>query len=418
MFKKRSKKGLSHVDWAMSLGIFLLYLAWFFIFVKPLFAPAESMDVLLDILDDGVRDTLFLDIERVKVYVPASLDNHYEPIVIPYLYDWTVSDITHSADYFEIDDSKMFFLGNLSNSSMFSMFHPHEALYLTPRMPVIANEYRARFGDFSAHFNEYLLDYAFYNGDLSLRGFTVEVDEVEIDEIGSFDNRTIMAKYQRAGDYINLSSYVFSENSKIYSYITPADYRNHSVRIEFTTYNYTYYYFDSLDSGEIRYSIGPNCAYHEADFLDLYGPGSGLLITFDREITMRLCSNETNPYVMLEFDVYTGEETSFNIIFHDGDADDVLDYPLEPIVGVEETLRTVSSDKVAYYRNRDYDYLKQVFGYPKDRDFNVSVSSDVVSASYGLPQPDIADVYAKRIEGVILDKDYRPERALITLTVW
>ncbi|MBW2997793.1 hypothetical protein KY349_05630, partial [Candidatus Woesearchaeota archaeon] len=119
MFKKRSKKALSHVDWAMSLAIFLLYLAWFFIFVNPLFTPSENIDVLLDILQDGVEDNLYQDIERVKVFAPGDITGEYEPIIIPYDYDWSESRIALSADYFVIDQEKMFFLGNLSATNQF-----------------------------------------------------------------------------------------------------------------------------------------------------------------------------------------------------------------------------------------------------------------------------------------------------------
>lgn len=418
LFKKRSKKGLSHVDWAMSLAIFLLYLAWFFIFVKPLFYPTHSMDVLLDILDDGVEGALFQDVERVRIMVADDTGSDHEPVIIPFDYDWSTNEIAHSADHFVIDEGKLFFIANLSNTSMFSMLYPHKALKLTPLFPIIANEERVWMGDFIAHFDEHLLERVEFRNDPRLLWFSVEVDGNELDTDGEFTNSTLFAKYKREDDLVNLSSYVMSENSNIYSYLTPADFRNHSVVIEFGAYNYTYFYLSPADRGEIRYSIGVPCKYYTSDFLDLYDAGSGMLVTFDRDITFRLCANETNPSVRVEFDTYVGREENFNIYFHDGGADSVLDYPVEPVVGVTETLRTVSSKQVSLMKNRDYDYLKQVFGYPEDRDFNITVSSSVVSASYGIPQPDIADVYARKMEGVMLDERFEPVRALIMMNVW
>ncbi|MBU2561636.1 MAG: hypothetical protein KKD17_05015 [Nanoarchaeota archaeon] len=418
MFKKRSKKGLSHVDWAMSLAIFLLYLAWFFIFVKPMFAPSQSMDVLLDVLDDGVRDALFQDISRVKVFVPGNIPSDYEPIIIPFTQDWPASDIAHSADRFVIDSGKMFFLANLSNTSMFRIYYPHKAIRMTALFPMVADEERARFESFTAYFDEGLLDRISFRDEPRLSGFSVEVDETDIDGEGSFENSTLLAKYVRAGDYVNMTSYFISENSRLYSYVSSADFRNHSVAVEFSTYNYTYFYFNPMSRGEVRYGIGPSCKYYESDFLDLYDSDSGLLVTFGRSISFRLCANETNARVRLEFDLTAGQEDSLAIMLHSGGFSEVDGYPLHPVVGVTETLRTVSAKQVSLMRNRDYSYLKQVFRYPKDRDFNVTVSSDVVSASYGIPQPEAEDIYARKIDGVIIDDFYEPKRALITLTVW
>lgn len=418
MFKKRSKKGLSHVDWAMSLAIFLLYLAWFFIFVKPLFGPSQNMDVLLNILQDGFEGEVFQDVGRIRVFVPGSIRNDYEPIIIPFDQSWPVAQMAHSADYFELDSNKMFFLANLSNSTTFSIYYPHKALRSRTVWPVIADEEQASSGFFSAYFTDYMLDRAFFDSEQRLSGFSVEVDETELDDAGSFFNSTFLAKYQRSGDSINLTSYLFTDNSRIYSYMIPSDRRNHSVMIDFAAYNYTNFYIDPISNGEIRYGIGPNCRYYTTDFLDLYGPSSGLLVTFSRNISMRLCANETTPTVRLEFDSYVGREDNFNIIFHDGNFNDVREYPLQPIVGVTETMRTLSAKQVSLLKNRDYDYLKQLFNYPKDRQFNVTVSSDVVAANYGIPLPDIEDIYARKIEGVIIDDTYQPRRALITMTVW
>jgi hypothetical protein len=418
LFKKRSKKAISHVDWAMSLAVFLLYLAWFFVFVKPIFSPSQNMDVLLDILDDGVTDNIFQDVERIQVYVPGDFDSEYEPLAISFSEDWSSSQITHTADYFEIDDGKMFFLANLSDTKKFKMYHPHSALEFSSLRPVNADEERARFESFSAHFDEYLLDTVYFLGETRLFDFSVEIDENEIDDNGEFDNMTLVAEYKRVGDYVNLSSYVFAENSRIYTYIKPTDYRNHSVVMDLTVYNYTYFYLDALSSGEMSYSIGPSCRYYTSDFLDLYDDNSGFLITFGRNISFRLCSNETNALVRLEFDLEAGEEDNMNIILHTGDAESVIGYPPEPIVGVTETLSTVSAEEVSLLKNRNYDYLKQLFHYPKARDFNITVTSDVVSASYGIEQPFVEDIYARKLEGVILDENYEHERVYITLTVW
>ena len=418
LFKKRSKKALSHVDWAMSLAVFLLYLAWFFILVKPVFDPSQNLDVLLDVLEDGVEDYVQQDVERVQVYVPGDFENEYEPIMIPFDYGWDTSDIALTADYFVVDEGKMFFLGNLSETDRFMIYYPHDALVSRPVSAVFADEDSARSGSFTANFDDYLVESVYFMGEERLSDFAVEVDGTEIDDEGIFEESTLLAKYKRTGDYINLSSYVFAENSILQSYISSVDHRNHSVQVDIAVYNYTYFYFDPVDKGDVDYGISPSCRYYNGDFLDLYDSSSGLLITFGRNITFRLCSNETNVLVRLEFDISAGDEDELVMMFHEGGVDSVLDYPVRPIVGVTEVLNTISSSKVAMLNNRNYDYLKQLFNYPDARDFNVTITSDVVSATCGTAQPLVEDVYARNLEGFVLDDSYGQERVNMVLTVW
>jgi hypothetical protein len=418
MFKKGSKKALSQVDWAMSLGIFLLYLAWFFIVVKPLLTPSDNLNVLLDVLDSGVRENFFQDISRIRIFVPGSAGTDVEPIIIPFSEPWKESLIANSADYFVVDDGRMFFLANLSAARTFTLYHPLDALEFTAPRVIHADEERVSSGDFSAGFAGYLLDTVRFMDEERVMGFNMEVDDTALEERGSFRNMSFMAAYRNTGDYLNISQYVFADSSRVYFYITPGDRRNHSVVLEFVTFNYTSFYFDRLGMGDVSYGIAPNCRYYHSDFLDLYGDGTGLLLAAGENTTIRMCSNETNVRLRLEFDANAGETQSFMLMFHEGDVDDVLEYPVEPVVGVTESLDVVSQGQVSLLRNRNYNYLKQVFGYPKQRDFNITVESDVIDASFGISPPEFKDVYARRIEGVMIDNSYNPNRVVITLNVW
>ncbi|MBW2964377.1 hypothetical protein KY363_02860 [Candidatus Woesearchaeota archaeon] len=418
MFKKRSKKGLSHVDWAMSLAIFLLYLAWFFIFVRPILAPSHSADVLLDILDSGVRETIYQDTSRLKIFVNSTDPSDYEPVIIPFRHSWAEHDIAHTADYFALDNGMMFFLANLSNTSIFQIYYPLDALVRGPPRFLDANYARARSGSFSAHFEDYLLDRVFFMDEQRLRDFSVDVDDTVFSGPGSYTNWTFMGKYQVDGDFVNLSAYVFADNPRVYSFLQSADFRNHSVIMEFTLYNYTDFYVGPMSNGALQYRIMEDCRWYDSDFIDLYGDGSGVAVITDRNVSMRLCTNETDVRLHLEFDVLVGDPAEIHIFAHDGSADDVNHYPLKPVVGVTETVHSISARQVALLNNRDYDYLKQVFGYPRVNNFNIRIDSGVASATAGISPPEIQDVYARKIDGFILDEFYRPQPVNVTLTVW
>ncbi|NQU78435.1 hypothetical protein HQ545_01575 [Candidatus Woesearchaeota archaeon] len=412
MFKKRSKKAISHVDWAMSLGIFLLYLAWFFIFVKPLLFPSESMGVLLDIIEDGVENTIFEDLERVRVSVQG--DNEHEPIIIPFSHDWQGS-ISNTAGRFVIDEGRMFFLANLSQESNFDIYHPHDALVLSVPPVVIADEERAVSGVFSAFFKGGLIDRIIYDGVTRITEFSVEVDGNLFDGEGVFNNMDFMAKYAAEDENTNISSYVYANNHRVDMFFTSRDSEMHSMAIELSTFNYTSYHVNPSAEGDIDYGLRSSCRYYESDIIDLYDSGSSLMLRFSSNATFRLCTNESDAIVGIEFDLAPDVDDRLTIIMGEGSYDsEVLP---SPVVGVTETLRTVSSDKLSNLKNREYGYLKTLLRYPSARDFNITVRGGI-SASYGVPVSDSVNVYARRIEGIVIDEYHLPERVSITMSVW
>lgn len=75
--KKFSKKGASHVDWAISMGIFLIYLFTLFVLIKPGAKPVYTQETLLSIVEEKFEENTTwvvkktpLFIRKCKSYVP------------------------------------------------------------------------------------------------------------------------------------------------------------------------------------------------------------------------------------------------------------------------------------------------------------------------------------------------------------
>lgn len=58
------KKGASHVDWAISMGIFLVFLLLTIIFLRPGTEPIYKGDTLLGIVEKGLKDDTYYTIEK------------------------------------------------------------------------------------------------------------------------------------------------------------------------------------------------------------------------------------------------------------------------------------------------------------------------------------------------------------------
>src|SRR3989344_9079806 len=62
-----SKKGIAHLDWMISMALFLLFLLSIFVFFKPGAEPAYHRDYLTSIIEDKIRDATYYSIERIPI---------------------------------------------------------------------------------------------------------------------------------------------------------------------------------------------------------------------------------------------------------------------------------------------------------------------------------------------------------------
>ncbi len=63
------KKGTTHVDWAISIGIFLIYVLGLFIFLKPGLEPVYKNEILEEIVDGNFFEEVNLIVERKPLYI-------------------------------------------------------------------------------------------------------------------------------------------------------------------------------------------------------------------------------------------------------------------------------------------------------------------------------------------------------------
>jgi len=67
------KKGLTHIDWAMSIGLFILYLVIIFILFKPGIKEEYTSDFLSSIVQQGITDDSYLKIEKTPIFIEPNI---------------------------------------------------------------------------------------------------------------------------------------------------------------------------------------------------------------------------------------------------------------------------------------------------------------------------------------------------------
>ena len=61
-----NKRGDSQIDWVISLGIFILYLAWFFLLIRPYMVQEETPNMVSLVKENFEKDA-FWTVEKVPI---------------------------------------------------------------------------------------------------------------------------------------------------------------------------------------------------------------------------------------------------------------------------------------------------------------------------------------------------------------
>jgi len=64
-----NKKGLSHVDWVISMGMFILYVMFMLLFIKPGVTSMFKDENLVGIVENNLFEEGYVSIEKIPVYV-------------------------------------------------------------------------------------------------------------------------------------------------------------------------------------------------------------------------------------------------------------------------------------------------------------------------------------------------------------
>ena len=63
------KRGVSHVDWVISMGIFILYVVALFIFLRPGVTVEHKPQALLDLMEEEVKNEIVINVKETPLHV-------------------------------------------------------------------------------------------------------------------------------------------------------------------------------------------------------------------------------------------------------------------------------------------------------------------------------------------------------------
>ena len=107
------KKGASQIDWAISMGVFLIFMTIFIILIHPVFYPETAQSSLIDQLTKKFTDVnepnhAVWKVNKLPLYVQNIL-NEMRAVALELPYSWSTENTSFIDNrQFMIDESKIF----------------------------------------------------------------------------------------------------------------------------------------------------------------------------------------------------------------------------------------------------------------------------------------------------------------------
>ncbi len=393
------KRGFSQIDWVISLGIFLLYIAWFFIFIRPL-AVQGGMPELVDDVREKLQEEAYWSVFRYPVMVDSEYSLTYAPVIINVDFE-NHSNLFMVNRSFFLHNNKLFFLGNLTSfdKSIFELINSGETYEEYSQVTDLAvGSSSATTEGFAVNLENNLIedvdfggikifDYSLYSGNSKVEPSTT-----------NFSNEHIAGVYPISEQNLNISTIIFAYNSGIYMLFQG----DSSVSQTFELDNYESYYFSSEFDGDVHYP--GNCYEDESQMIQFYANSSVLLIWLDKEANISFCSH--NTLITLNIDFETAGGVMQKIIFYEGSHTNFPRYtePYSVALGLPEETTAFSMTELQRLNVTGYSRLKSrwMLGDFRVVIFNATNEEQVVS--FGGNAYDKATVYAQKTRDFILDK--------------
>ena len=422
------KKGVTQVDWAVSLGIFILYLIWFFVLVRPLFLPTVTEDPFVDNVFSGIKSYHNWDLDKLPIIYRTNLTKEYYPIYLDFPYNWSSSSIAFSdSNNFFLSEGRLFFLKNISNSTIISyMLHSSDS-YTQPNVlyDITSTEKAAIVTGMRAEFNSSMLKSIHYMDVPKLLNFSLFVNNIDISNYNSsYSTSRFLARYKLIGAALNHSSYVFGHNTAVHNFFDLKQIAegSYNVSMDVELYPYDNYFINNRYFSFINYSLNM-CENFTKSFVDFYDDEGGIAFIFDSTRDFSICYHNTSK-LLFSTQFSLTNKSVYKIILHNETYKEVekQNTPYSYDYGIIEKQTGISQSTLFSLDTTNYRNLRRKFGLPSTSDFTFEVINLTDSATlfnYASVNNGLFDnVYVEERKDFLLDSESNNHRIKIRVKSW
>lgn len=420
-----SKKGVVETDWIVSLGIFIVYLSFFFFYLNPLTKePTDVSDALLHNIEANLRGNATWHVQRVPLFIRSNVSSA-EPVIAPFFNDWANISFSDNTTFYR-QDNKLIFIESVRKGQNLKWVVSSDDSYPQPEslydlMPT-GNSVTIDSSRFQAEFDGLPVSAVHFEKN-RLSSFRLKLDSgaVNTESASKESNFTAFAaKYRLSAETLNHTTFVVGGFSRLYNYVSPKQrLEPHNITVSVTLHNYTSYFIDASYSGALNYSAG-SCSSRFSNYIDFYDNIAGVTFVTEDISNMSFCTG--NASLDLSIMMALSNETRYDMIFHQGDYNNTLKYihPYTIRTGLTENLSGISMELMRKLNGSDYANLKKAWNFPSSRDFSFELLNETNSplVNYSPKSPGLVNIFTKEFDEVLLEKYGSKTKYTIRVKGW
>jgi hypothetical protein len=366
------KKGFSHIDWAISLGVFVIFLTTFFMIVRPMFNSGLDQSSMLNnvvkkFTDINEPNTVVWQVSRLPVYFNSTIEEK-RALSSQLPYDWKTQNSSFTdRRKMLIDQQRIFFYQDMNKTEawLVNSEHTYTQLSTTQKITCSTSKANTTNPDFSVGIENSELRNITYNGSIKAENIDIILSGAD-----SYSSDTFICSYKKASHEF----YVMANDSVIFNYFdTPGLIK---MNMELADDEYRSYYI--ANPHHINYSTA-NCANKSAiDFLDFYNE-TGIAFMSDNFNATFCWKNESGSLKLNLSLIFTAPYT---ILVHNGNYSSALDYKKTQIIfGMLQKVEGISYDKLKKLntsRANNYSGLKESWELSQNSNFDWKIDNKTI----------------------------------------
>ena len=359
------KRGTSQIDWIVSLAIFLLFVAWFFVFISPQMIVLTNSDTKILSLKNNFYDEFSWQITKFSLYIESNDTAIFEPIVLDYTPNRTDLKFTDGTNHILWND-KLIFLANVSsNTKMYTLLDGTGYNQSYNYQGLIVESDVASTQNLSVKFRDYLPTSATYAEEEKFEDMEFDVNGLDfVPTSTKYEDYGFVGMYAVGTQNFNHTAMVFWGNQEIYNLITVSGDDNYSLKISMNLDTFGNYYSNNIYFGEFNFGAESDNTNYAYDYVTLYGD-QALTLYFDNYVEFNF--TDYNETLMLDITMPVQDDYIYRLIFHAGNYEDIDRVEYDIRFGAINVLEGIYLDNITTNRT----YLQKEWNFYEDFQINV-----------------------------------------------
>lgn len=413
------KRGVSQIDWTMSLALFLLFIAVTFLLVAPkttvfIDEKAALSNIKYGFIEDYSYTIEFLPLfietvrsgtEPIISLVPSSLSSFVLEDDIPFLsYDGEVIFSTNITKNL----SRRTLIANPLNVS--AAFLPNN-LYLRRENESLQVPVQQLY----ANYNKSILQNVSYLGDTRITLFRIEDDDEEVIGFGNDEitNGSAAIVTKVSNNYFTHKTYLFPGLARIYLRFASDE----TYQVTYDVQSYTHYYLNPATQGNFSIPVG-TCYSFSGGYFDYVEQGQSLLTMITDADLFLICKQDEDT---VRTTIYGPKEIQWHFSRDSPGTLYPAHDPLTVFAGVTEVQRGLSLAKLQTLSTRSVNDLRSAYGVSDSIRFELRM--DEINFSnrflYQFATPHVTDnVFITRWPEYVIHENGTRERVLMGVKTW